>query len=75
MATKILKTGILCGDDEVSLSGELLDGRPFQGTDEITTVGCPPPAWVQPVQEQESVGTSPATESSVFGRDEQGGPP
>jgi hypothetical protein len=33
-------TGIACGDETATLSGETLDGRPFEGTDSIQTVGC-----------------------------------
>ena len=33
-------TGIACGDESVTLTGETLDGQPFAGTDSIQTVGC-----------------------------------
>ncbi len=33
-------TGIACGDESASLTGETLDGQPFEGTDSIETVGC-----------------------------------
>jgi hypothetical protein len=33
-------TGIACGDDEATLSGYLLSGRSFVGTDGIRVVGC-----------------------------------
>jgi hypothetical protein len=34
------ETGIVCGDESVTLTGETLDGQPFEGTDSIQTVGC-----------------------------------
>jgi len=34
-------SGIQCGDTEVTLTGQLLDGFPIEGTDSIRTVGCP----------------------------------
>ena len=33
-------TGIACGDESASITGELLDGTPIEGTDSIQTVGC-----------------------------------
>jgi hypothetical protein len=33
-------TGIVCGDESAILTGETLDGQPFEGSDSITTVGC-----------------------------------
>jgi len=64
------ETGILCGDTEATLSGQLSNGRPFEGTDEIRTVGCPPPQRAQPAQQPEAVTTTPGIESSVFGKEE-----
>ena len=37
---KITETGIACGDNEASLTGEKFDGQSFTGTDSIKTVGC-----------------------------------
>jgi len=34
------ETGIVCGHKCATLTGELLDGQPFEGTDLIQTVGC-----------------------------------
>jgi len=34
------ESGIMCGDTEVSLAGETLDGIEFMGTDVIETVNC-----------------------------------
>ena len=33
-------TGIACGDESATLTGETLDGQPIEGTDSIQTVGC-----------------------------------
>ena len=33
-------TGIVCGDESVTLTGETLDGQSLEGTDSIETVGC-----------------------------------
>ena len=33
-------TGIVCGDTEVTLDGELFDGTTISGTDTIETIGC-----------------------------------
>ena len=38
-------TGITCGDESATLTGELLDGHPIEGTDTIQTVGCRVPRW------------------------------
>lgn len=32
--------GILCGDESATLTGETLEGQPFEGSDAIQTVGC-----------------------------------
>jgi hypothetical protein len=37
---KTRDTGIACGDESATLTGETLDGHPFEGTDFIVTVGC-----------------------------------
>jgi CSLREA domain-containing protein len=37
---RIRATGISCGDTEVTLTGETVDGLRFSGMDDITTVGC-----------------------------------
>jgi len=34
------ESGIQCGDTEVALTGQLVDGFPIEGTDTIRTVGC-----------------------------------
>jgi hypothetical protein len=34
------ETGIQCGDTEAGLTGETVDGTPFEGSDGIVTVGC-----------------------------------
>jgi hypothetical protein len=33
-------TGIVCNDESATLTGETLDGQPFEGSDSIRTVGC-----------------------------------
>jgi hypothetical protein len=38
-------TGIVCGDDSATLTGETLDGQPIEGTDSINTVGCRASRW------------------------------
>jgi hypothetical protein len=38
---KTQETGIACGEDEATLTGETFDGQSFTGTDSIKTVGCP----------------------------------
>jgi hypothetical protein len=35
------QTGIQCGDSAAALAGETFAAQPFQGSDEIVTVGCP----------------------------------
>jgi hypothetical protein len=44
-------TGIGCGDESATLVGVTLDGRPFEGTDSIQTVGCRvtrrPSIWIK----------------------------
>ena len=37
---KTQETGIVCGDTEATLNGEIFDGTPFTGTDAVKTVGC-----------------------------------
>ena len=37
---KMKQTGIACGDDEATVSGETFDGQAFTGTDAINTVHC-----------------------------------
>jgi len=37
---KTQDTGIVCGNAEATLSGRLLDGMAFEGTDTFRTVGC-----------------------------------
>jgi len=34
------ETGIVCGDTEATLNGELFDETPITGTDTVNTVGC-----------------------------------
>jgi hypothetical protein len=36
----VQQSGIQCGDTEATLTGELQTGRPFEGADQIVTVGC-----------------------------------
>jgi len=33
-------TGIFCGDESATLTGETLDGQPLEGADSLVTVGC-----------------------------------
>ena len=40
--------GILCGEDEVLLTGALLDETPLEGSDSIKTVGCKKPKKNKP---------------------------
>ena len=40
--------GVLCGEDEVLLTGALLDGTPLEGSDHIKTVGCKKPKKSKP---------------------------
>jgi hypothetical protein len=37
---RVPETGIACGDTDAMLSGEMLDGLFFEGTDTFETVGC-----------------------------------
>jgi hypothetical protein len=37
---KTQETGIVCGDTEATLVGEISDGTPITGTDTVNTVGC-----------------------------------
>jgi hypothetical protein len=37
---KTQETGIVCGDTEATLVGEIYDGTPITGTDTVNTVGC-----------------------------------
>jgi hypothetical protein len=39
------ETGIFCGDESATLTGETLDGQPIEGSDSINTVGCRAPRW------------------------------
>ena len=34
------ETGIVCGDESATLTGETLDGQPTEGSDSIQTVAC-----------------------------------
>ena len=34
------QTGIACGDTDATLSGNMLDGQPIEGTDTVRTVPC-----------------------------------
>ncbi len=38
---RIRQTGILCGTQQAWLSGQLVSGQQFSGSDSIHTVGCP----------------------------------
>jgi len=38
-------TGIVCGDESATLTGETLDGQPLEGSDSINTVGCRASRW------------------------------
>ncbi|MDX1388164.1 MAG: penicillin acylase family protein, partial [Acidobacteriota bacterium] len=60
------ETGIECGDTEATISGALLDGRLFFGTDTVRTVNCSTVS-PQPVQDESGTSTTTAGESSVFG--------
>jgi hypothetical protein len=37
----IPETGIACGDTDGAVTGETFEGRSFEGTDTVKTVGCP----------------------------------
>jgi len=51
-------TGIACGDESATLTGETVDGQPFEGTDSIQTVGCRvtrrPAIWMKDQDEPDS---------------------
>ena len=38
-------TGIFCGDESATLTGETIDGQPIQGSDSVNTVGCRASRW------------------------------
>jgi hypothetical protein len=44
-------TGIVCGDESATLTGQTLEGQPIEGSDSIQTVGCRetrrPPIWMR----------------------------
>ena len=37
---RTVDTGIACGDETASLTGETFDGQPIAGSDSVRTVGC-----------------------------------
>ena len=50
------ETGIACGDESATLTGETLGGQPFEGTDSIQTVGCRetrrPAIWMKDLERE-----------------------
>jgi hypothetical protein len=37
---KTQETGVVCGDTEAILNGDIFEGTPIMGTDTVNTVGC-----------------------------------
>jgi hypothetical protein len=52
-------TGIVCGNESVTLTGKTLDGQPFEGTDSIQTVGCQetrrPAIWMKDMDRPDTI--------------------
>jgi len=53
---RVRETGIACGDESATLTGETLDGQPIEGSDSIQTVGCRgtrrPAIWMKDLERE-----------------------
>jgi len=58
-------TGIACGDESATLTGNMLSGKPIEGTDSIRTVGCGGRRNVQSIFERQQLLPSRKTDRPV----------